>query len=48
MIFKETGGFENKRTSGEHPNYCIIDNGQNTEKNPGELLSLKLQTKTIS
>ena len=25
------------RKSGEHPNYIIIDNGQNTEKSPGDL-----------
>ena len=36
-IIKETGGLGNKRTSGEHPNYCIIEIGQNTEKNPGNL-----------
>ena len=24
----------NQRTSGEHPNYCIIKIGQNTEKSP--------------
>ena len=23
---------------GEHPNYYIIENGQNTEKSPGELM----------
>ena len=24
-------------TSGDHPNYSIIENGQNTEKSPGHL-----------
>ena len=33
------------RTSGDHPNYSIIENGQNTEKSSGDLLSLKLQWK---
>ena len=28
----EVGG-----TSGDHPNYRIIENGQNTEKSPGDL-----------
>ena len=28
------------RTSGDHPNYCIIENGQNTKKNPGDLRRL--------
>ena len=37
-----TGGLGNKR-SGGHPNYNIIKIGQNTEKSPGGLLSLKLQ-----
>ena len=41
-IDKGTGGVGNKRMSGDHPNYCIIKIGQNTEKSPGDLLSLKL------
>ena len=36
-ITKETGGFGGWRTSGDHPNYYIIENGQNTEKSPGDL-----------
>ena len=39
-IMKGTGGFGNKRMSGNHPNYYIIENGQNTEKSPGELRRL--------
>ena len=35
-----TGGLRNKRTSGDHPNYCIIEIGQNTEKSPGDLRRL--------
>ena len=27
----------NKRTSGDHPNYKIIEIGQNTKKSPGDL-----------
>ena len=27
-----TGGLGNKRTSGDHPNYSIIEIGQNTER----------------
>ena len=30
----------NKRTSGDHPNYYIIENSQNTEKSPGDLRRL--------
>ena len=30
-IIKETGGLGNKSTSGNHPNYYIIEIGQNTE-----------------
>ena len=36
-IYKGTGGLGNKRTSEDHPNYCIIEIGQNTEKSPGDL-----------
>ena len=44
-IIKGTGGLGNKRMSGDHPNYNIIENHQNTEKSPGDLLSLKLSEK---
>ena len=40
MIIKGSGGFGNKSTSGDHTNYYIIENGQNYEKNPGELRRL--------
>ena len=36
-IIKETGGLGNKRMSGDHPNYYIIENDQNTEKSLGDL-----------
>ena len=39
-ITKGTGGHGNKRTSGDHRNYYIIENGQNTEKSPGDLRKL--------
>ena len=32
----------------DYSNYSIIKIGQNTEKSPGDLLSLKLQQKIIS
>ena len=32
-----TGGLVNKKMSGDHPNYCIIKIGQNTENSPGDL-----------
>ena len=35
-----TGGLGNKRTSGEHPNYNIVEIGQNTEKSPGHIKRL--------
>ena len=28
------GGFGNKRASGDHPNYSIVEIGQNTNKSP--------------
>ena len=34
------GGLRNKRTSGDHPNYCSVEIGQNTEKSPGDLRRL--------
>ena len=39
-IMKGTGGFGNKTTRVDHPNYYIIENGQNTEKSPGDLRRL--------
>ena len=42
-IIKGTGGLGGRRTSGDHPNYNIIENGQNTENSPGHLMRLKLQ-----
>ena len=36
MMIKWIGGLRNKRTSGDY----IIENGQNTEKSPGDLRSL--------
>ena len=33
---KGTGRFRNWRTSGDHPNYSIVEVGQNTEKSPGD------------
>ena len=39
-IIKRTGGLGSKKTSGDHPNYSIIENGQNTEKSPGDLRKL--------
>ena len=39
-ITKGTGGLGSWRTSRDHPNDYIIENGQNTEKNPGDLVRL--------
>ena len=36
-IIKGTGGLRSWWTSGNHPNYNIIENGQNTEKSSGDL-----------
>ena len=45
MITKGTGGLGSWRTSGDYPNNSIIENGQNTEKSPGDLRRLVV-TKT--
>ena len=37
---KGTGGHGSWRMSGDHPNYSIVENGQNTEKSPGYLRRL--------
>ena len=43
LVQGETGGLGNKRTSENHTNYGIIKISQNTEKCPGDLLSLRQQ-----
>ena len=45
-IGTRTGGLGNKRTSRDHPNYSIIEIGQNTEKSPGDLKRLAV-TQTL-
>ena len=37
---ESAGRFINERTSGDHPNYSIVEIGQNTEKSPGDLRRL--------
>ena len=37
-----TGGLGIWRSSGDYPNYSIIENGQNIEKSPGDLRSLAI------
>ena len=39
-LTKGIGGLGGWWTSGDHPHYYIIENGQNTEKSPGDLRSL--------
>ena len=41
-IIKGTGGLGSWRMGEDHPNYSIIENGQNTEKNPGDLRRLSV------
>ena len=40
MITKGTGGLGSWWTSGDNPNYYIIENGQNTEKSPEDFRRL--------
>ena len=35
-----TGGLGNKRTSGDHLNYTIVEISQNTKESPGDLRRL--------
>ena len=41
-IIKGTGGLRGWSMSGNHPNYNITENGQNTEKQPGDLRGLAI------
>ena len=45
-FIKGTQELRYKRTSGDHPNYCIIEIGQNTEKSPEHLRRLAI-TQTL-
>ena len=45
-IDTRTGGLGNKRTRGDHPDYCIIEIGQNIKKSPGDLRRLAV-TQTL-
>ena len=46
-IVTRNGGIGNKSTIGEHSNYSIIKNSQNTEKSPEDLRRLGL-TQTLA
>ena len=46
-VTKGTGGFGSWRTSGDHPNYYIIENGQNAEKSPGDLRRLAVTQTSV-
>ena len=37
-LLKGAGGLGSWQTIGDHPNDSIIENGQNTEKSPGDLM----------
>ena len=48
-LIKRLEDFEKKRTSGDHPNYCIIEISENTEKSPGDFRGLAVTSvRTIS
>ena len=46
-IIKGTRGLGGERMSGDHPNYNIIENGQNTEKSPGDLKRLAVTQTSV-
>ena len=46
-LSKGTGGLGNRRTSGNHSNFYIIENGQNTEKSPGDLKRLAVTSTLV-
>ena len=39
-VTKGSGGLGSWGTSGDYPNYSIVENGQNTEKSPEDLRRL--------
>ena len=43
-LLKGLGGLEVGGMSGDHPNYNIVEKGQNTEKSPGDLRTLVTKT----
>ena len=43
-----TGRLRNKRSSGDYPNYIIIQIGQNTEESPGDLGRLAVTQTPVS
>ena len=45
-VTKGTEGLGNKRTNGDHPNYFILQIGQNTEKSPGGLEEIFCRSKS--
>ena len=47
-LVKEVEDLRNQRTSTNHPDYSIIENGQYTEKSPGDLRRLVTQTPNAS
>ena len=40
MIGTVTGGIGNKRKSGDHPNYGLVEISHSTKKSPGDLRRL--------
>ena len=42
MSPQKSGRLGNQRTNQDHPDDCIAEIGQNTEKSTGDLLSLRL------
>ena len=47
-IIKGTGKRGNNGTNGDHPNYSIVENGQNTEKSPGDLRRLTVTQTSVT
>ena len=43
VLVQEPGGYGNNRMSQDHPHQRVIEISQNTEKSPGDMLSLNLQ-----
>ena len=46
-LLKGLGGLGSWSTSGDYPNYSLIENGQNTEKNPGDLRRLAITQTSV-
>ena len=47
-IGSRTGGLGNKRTQGDHPNFCRVEIHQDTEKSPGDFTQTPVENHQLT